>query len=99
MKIVPGLQLNGHRQQGLDGAVKRPCGVCDRQELFKDGNAKLVDDIDREQVEQGGASEDVDRIDAFTGMDGSRGHWNGANRNGLDQGVPSKRLLDIEPLN
>jgi hypothetical protein len=46
MKAAPWLQFNGDRQEGLDGAVKRSCGVCDRQEPFKDGNAKLVDDTE-----------------------------------------------------
>lgn len=64
-----GLQLNGHRQEGLDGAVKL-CG-CDGQELFKVGNAKLVHDIDCEHAEQGDASEDIDGLDAFAGIDGS----------------------------
>jgi len=94
-----GLQLNGHRQEGLDSAVKRPRGACDRQELFKDGNAKLVHDINREHAEQGDASEDIDGIDAFTGIDGSRGRRNRSNRSDLDHGALSRQLFDREPPN
>jgi hypothetical protein len=73
------------REQGHGPSAQRPssgrfgrraqaflCG-CDGQELFKVGNAKLVHDIDCEHAEQGDASEDIDGLDAFAGIDGSRG--------------------------
>lgn len=54
---------------------------------------------DREHAEQGDASDDIDGLDAFAGIDGSRGYWNSGNRSDPDHGVLSKVLLDIEPLN